>query len=100
MLRRKYHIQMRTPLGERAGTLEVQIEKDRVRGYLDVLKHLEPFEGNIDESGHCSISGTLVTLMSTIPYTAAGQITADSLHLTLKGGRNRFCVTGTVFREV
>lgn len=66
MFRRKYHIQMQTPLGNRAGTLEVQIEENKIRGHLDVLKHLEPFEGNIDKNGYCSISGTLVTLMSSI----------------------------------
>lgn len=99
MLKRKYHIHMRTPLGDRAGTLEVQIEKGRVRGYLEVLKHLEPFEGSIDESGQCRISGTLVTLMRTIPYTATGRITAEALQLSLQGGRDRFPVTGTAFRE-
>ncbi|MGM9521756.1 MAG: hypothetical protein ACI3VB_04680 [Oscillospiraceae bacterium] len=100
MLRRKYIIQMRTPLGNRSGTLEVQIEKDTVKGYLDVLKHSEPFEGCIDEDGHCCISGKLITLMNIIPYTATGRITLDSLDLSLKGGRNIFSVTGTIFREV
>ncbi len=99
MLRRKYRIQMQTPLGNRSGTLEVQIEKDKIKGHLDVLKHLEPFEGSIDENGRCSISGILVTLMSSIPYTAAGQITPDSLHLSLKGGRNLFPITGTICQE-
>ncbi|MGN0799910.1 MAG: hypothetical protein ACI4NU_05700 [Christensenellales bacterium] len=99
MCKRKYQIQMRTPLGNRTGTLEVQIEKNIIKGHLDVLKHLEPFEGNIDENGHCSINGRLVTLMSAIPYTATGQITPDSLHLSLKGGRNLFPITGTVCQE-
>lgn len=99
MFRRKYHIQMQTPLGSRSGTLEVQIEKNKIRGHLNVLKHLEPFEGSIDENGYCSISGTLVTLMSSIPYTATGQITPDSLRLSLKGGRNLFPITGTIDQE-
>ena len=90
---------MQTPLGSRSGTLEVQIENSQIRGHLDVLKHLEPFEGNIDENGYCSISGTLVTLMSSIPYTATGQITPDSVRLSLKGGRNLFPITGTIDQE-
>ena len=99
MFRRNYQIQMQAPLGSRSGTLEVQIEKNRIRGYLNVLKHLEPFEGNIDENGYCSISGMLVTLMNTIPYTATGQITPESLELSLKGGTNLFSVTGIACRE-
>lgn len=99
MSRRKYSILMHTPIGGRAGTLEIQIERNKVRGYLDVLKHSEPFEGNIDENGNCCISGRLITLMNVIPYTATGQIAQDSLDLFLKGGQNVFYVTGTISKE-
>lgn len=99
MFKRSYHIQMHTPLGRRAGTLEVQIEKNKVRGYMNVLAHREPFEGSIDENGNCSFSGTLVTLMSTIPYTASGQITPELLELSLKGGQNLFPITGSVLQD-
>lgn len=99
MVRRTYRIQMQTPLGSRAGTMEVQIEEPRLWGNLNVLKHVEPFEGTIDASGACRIRGTLVTLMSSIPYTASGQLTPDSLSLFLEGGRNLFPVTGTVCPE-
>ncbi|MGN0314247.1 MAG: hypothetical protein ACI4EG_05600 [Fusicatenibacter sp.] len=99
MLRRKYQIQMKTPLGTRTGTMDIQIDKGKLRGHLDVLKRAELLEGNIDENGYCSISGTLVTLMSSIPYTATGQITPDSLCLSLTDGRNVFLLTGTLCQE-
>ncbi|MGN0564168.1 MAG: hypothetical protein ACI4LH_05445 [Candidatus Heritagella sp.] len=99
MIRRIYRIQMHTPLGSRPGTMEVLIEKNTVRGYLDILRHLEPFEGSIDENGRCRIRGILVTLLSRIPYTATGRITPDVLDLSLRGGQNRFPVRGTVCRE-
>lgn len=99
MCKRSYRIQMHTPLGRRAGTLDVQFEKDKVRGFMNVLAHREPFEGSIDENGNCRITGTLVTLMSTIPYTASGQITPEGLELSLKGGRNLFPITGSVLRD-
>lgn len=99
MLRRKYDVQMRTPLGSRSGTLEVEIEKGRVTGSLDVLKHAEPIEGSIDEAGTCCLRGKMITLMSTIPYTATGQMTMDSLELFLRGGRNVFHMTGTPVQE-
>ncbi|MGN0203534.1 MAG: hypothetical protein ACI4BB_03250 [Coprococcus sp.] len=99
MLKRKYQIVMQTPIGGRAGTLEIQIEQNTISGYMNLLKRSEPFEGSIDENGYCSIRGKLITLMNTIPYTATGQITMDSLDLSLQGGRNRFSVKGTVIKE-
>ena len=99
MFKRKYHIQMHTPLGSRAGTLEAHIEKDMLKGYLDVLKNQEPFEGSIDEDGRCSFRGTLVTLMRSIPYTATGQMTAAAVELYLNGGRDVFSITGTADNE-
>ena len=51
MLERKYRILMQTPIGDRAGTLEVQIEQNKIHGYLDMLNHSEPFVGSIDEEG-------------------------------------------------
>ncbi len=97
MLERKYRILMQTPIGDRAGTLEVQIEQNKIHGYLDMLNHSEPFVGSIDEEGCCCIRGRLITLMNTIPYTASGHITPDSLHLLLKGGRHLFPITGVLY---
>lgn len=99
MLKRKYHILMHTPIGDRAGTLEIQIDRDKVNGYLNVLKHAEPFEGWIDENGYCHIKGKLITLMNTIPYTATGQILPESLTLSLNGGRSIYNMTGIISRE-
>lgn len=99
MLRRKYCILMKTPMGDRKRTMDVQIEQNKATGHLDILKHAEPFDGSVDANGYCRITGKLVTLMQTIPYTATGRMLPDSLHLSLQGGRNTFHITGIISSE-
>lgn len=69
-----------------------------VSGQLDILRHREPFEGTIDSDGNCQINGKLITLMRTINYVATGQITSDSLSLSLIDGRHVLKITGTASR--
>lgn len=94
-----YQIRMQTPMGERTGTMEVQFEGGSISGRLNLLQHSEPFEGSIGPDGACRISGRLITLMSTIPYTATGRITPEAVELSLQGGRSCFAVTGTACNE-
>lgn len=95
----RYRIRMQTPMGERIGTMDAAIERGAVTGRMNLLHHSEPFEGSIDPEGKCSISGRLVTLMRTIPYTATGQITPEQVELSLQGGRNSFVITGKACNE-
>lgn len=94
MSERIYMIYMQTPLGERKGTLLAEINGQKVNGWLDILKHREPFEGNVDGNGNCRISGELVTLISRIPYVATGQISDSAIHLEVKGERSTFELSG------
>lgn len=94
-----YMIYMQTPLGERKGTLFAEMNGQKLNGWLDILKHREPFEGNVDGNGNCRISGELVTFMSRIPYVAIGQISDSAIHLKVKGERNTFELSGVVCPE-
>ncbi|MGN0986090.1 MAG: hypothetical protein ACI4OU_06295 [Candidatus Enterenecus sp.] len=94
MFKRTYRVLMRTPIGDRWGTMEVQIERNRATGRLNILKRTEPFDGSVDENGDCRLTGRLVTLTQTIPYTATGRILPDSLQLRLEGGRHMFPMMG------
>ena len=89
-----YSIVMTTPMGARHGRMLAAIDGRRVSGSLSLMGRREPFEGQIDESGRCSISGTLVTLMRKIHYTACGTITPCEVSLKLSGERNIFGITG------
>ncbi|MGN1319904.1 MAG: hypothetical protein ACI4U6_02175, partial [Acutalibacteraceae bacterium] len=59
----------------------------------------EPFNGTIDNFGNCKISGKIITLMRTIPFTAIGKLTASAVYLTIKGERNIFELSGTPCSE-
>lgn len=94
-----YQIYLQTPLGKKRGTMRVERKADVLSGELDILEHRKPFQGTIDETGQCNISGTIITLMRTVPYTAVGRIEDGTISLTVKGERNRFELLGTVCEE-
>lgn len=99
MSERTYTIYMHTPLGEREGTLFAERNGQKLNGWLDVLKHREPFEGTVDEDGNCRITGEFVTLMRRVAYTATGQISDFSIHLEVKDERNIFELSGVACGE-
>ena len=94
-----YDICMNTPIGVRVGHMTVLRSMDTVNGYLDILKHSEPFEGTIDSDGNCKITGKIITLMRTINYAATGKITSDSLSLSLTDDCHVLKITGTACRN-
>ncbi len=94
-----YKIYMKTPLGERVGILTAEKNGDLLNGWLDILRHREPFEGTIDKAGNCRISGAFITLVRKVTYVAVGQISDSSLYLQMKDGRNVFELIGVVCPE-
>lgn len=94
-----YRINMKTPLGERKGTLTVEKNGELLSGYLDILRHREPFAGTVDETGNCRIAGVFITLIRRVSYVATGRISDASLCLQVKEGRNTFELQGEVCSE-
>ncbi len=94
-----YKISMKTPLGEKAGVLIAEKNGDILKGWLDILKHREPFQGTVDGMGNCTISGVFITLIRRVPYVATGQISPSSIHLKVEEGRNVFELTGMACPE-
>lgn len=90
----QYSVVMQTPIGKKYGTLKASISENFISGWLDMLKHRQPFEGTIDNSGNCMISGTLITLMRTVSFIATGTLTASSVNLHMQGERNIFELSG------
>lgn len=99
MSAKTYLVYLQTPLGKREGKLTAKKNGDELNGWLEVLKHKEPFEGTVDENGNCRIFGELVTLMRRVPYIATGQISASAVHLKVKGERNVFELSGVACLE-
>ncbi len=96
---RKYNIVMKTPIGLRYGTMDACLADGRMTGTINLLGHSEPFDGMIGCDGNCKISGRLITLMRTIPYTAVGNVSRETIELLLEGERNRFKITGSAVPE-
>ncbi len=90
-----YDIRMHTPLGDRHGKMMISVRNGELSGSLDLLGHCEPFCGTIDTDGNCTFSGTLITLMRTVHYTASGVITHVSLNLLLRDERHTFQISGS-----
>ena len=92
---RAYDIRMQTSIGVRLGHMTVCRRDDEINGYLEILNHKEPFEGTIDADGNCKVAGTIITLMRTIHYVAIGNMTPDSLTLSITDGHHVLDITGT-----
>jgi len=101
MTRQSFRIVMKTPIGERCGTMTAEWEnKDgKLRGIMEILEHTNVFYGQIDETGNCRIEGEMVSLMRSIPYVAVGTISSLGLTLSLQEGRNTFEVVGVPYAE-
>ncbi len=95
MWKQMYSIVLRTPIGLRYGTMEVQGDRGKVDGFLNVLMGQNKFQGVIDERNRCEITGQLKTLMRTVFYSAVGSITGDSVFLTMRTEKGVLEVTGT-----
>ncbi|MGN0151125.1 MAG: hypothetical protein ACI39Q_01515 [Wujia sp.] len=94
MSEQRYKVSMKTPLGDKKGTLTAVIAENTLTGYLDILGHKETFEGTIDLTGNCMFNGSFTTLIKNVPFVASGKITDLSVDLQVKGGRNVFELTG------
>jgi len=94
-----YRVLMKTPLGEKEGILVMETDRGMLSGWLDIMKHREPFNGTVDEMGNCRICGVFVTLVRRVSYIAAGQVSPSSLYLKVEDGRNIFEMTGTACLE-
>ncbi|MGN0327059.1 MAG: hypothetical protein ACI4DW_12155 [Lachnospiraceae bacterium] len=94
MKEQRYSVCMNTLLGKKHGILFARITEDIVNGWLDILGHREPFAGTIDEAGNCSITGTIITLMRTVYFSATGRLTETSVFLRIQGERHVFELNG------
>lgn len=99
MTRQSFRIVMKTPIGERCGTVTAEWEHGKLRGIMEILEHTNVFYGQIDETGNCRIEGEMVSLMRSIPYVAVGTISSLGLTLSLQEGRNTFEVVGVPYAE-
>lgn len=90
-----YDVVLKTQLGLKRGIMSLHIEQENINGYLDILQHSEPFNGEIDITGDCILQGKFKTLIRFIEYTARGHIDKSNVQLVLQSTGEQFVMTGT-----
>ena len=89
-----YRIKMKTPLGEKHGTMLMNINEGTVHGHINIFGNKGSFMGEIHKDGTCRLCGRIITLIRTIEYVADGKAQEETIILTLKGERNTFYISG------
>ena len=84
MTEKQYRICMSVPLGRRVGVMTVRESGGEVSGWFELMNHRNDFIGLLTDDGCLTLSGVLHTLISTIKYTAVGEIRGRELTLSLK----------------
>lgn len=96
---RNYRVEMNTELGRKKGTLQLSVCDSKVSGFLTILKHKEPFCGNIFADGSCRLQGKVVTLLQEMAYIATGNIDRESLLLHMRLGQSDYVLKGFATEE-
>lgn len=96
---RIYKVTMNTPLGNRSGTLGINIAGNKLDGFLQILKSSNPIVGVIDNSGLCNFSGHIDTAAKTLRFTARGVISEQTVELTLLSEDCQYLITGGFEKE-
>ena len=94
-----YKITLITPAGKRYGHLQMEVERGVISGCIDILKHKSDISGQVLDHGKCRLTGTLISLMKKVAYTAVGHFDSQRIELTLEGTRNHYHLTGIAARR-
>ena len=89
-----YNIELNTELGKRFGTMQLFVDGTKINGFMSILKHTEPFFGDISTDGNCKLYGKIVTLIKEITYTATGKIHSEELYLNMQLGKSNYTLKG------
>lgn len=92
----RYDIVLSAPIGDKKGTLEAEIDGERLEGRLIIMRNENYFCGTIGENGGCEISGRIKTLTGNVAYIGKGRLGGGSLALVLDTGKRKLVVTGEI----
>lgn len=99
MKKYEYNVILDTELGEKLGTMQILINENKVEGFLNLLKHSEPFYGSVATDGSLNLHGKIVTLIRELAYIATGRISGDALSLRLQIGAHTYLLKGFSFKR-
>lgn len=96
---RIYNVTMNTPLGDRKGTLGISVTGNKLDGFLQILKSLNPIAGIIDNNGNCNFNGHIDTATQTLHFKADGNISETSVELILYADGCQYQMNGRTEKE-
>lgn len=94
MEKRFYNIILEIPLGKRKGEISLEIDNNKLSGYLLIFQNKNSIRGTILDNELCLIEGKYKTLFNSIDFIANGKITETDLNLTLNVGNKQFVMSG------
>lgn len=78
-----FSVNMSVPLGNRKGILYFDKKGNEIYGWLEILEHKNSLSGKFIGKDKLCISGEIKTLVNTIKYKGAGNISKNKITLTL-----------------
>ncbi|MGN1133889.1 MAG: hypothetical protein ACI4RN_05465 [Oscillospiraceae bacterium] len=97
--RYNYNIIMAAPIGDKKGTLKVEIIDNKLEGSLVIMKNENYFYGSIKSNGSCEVMGDIKTLTGTVEYQGEGYLDMQTVTLVLNAGSNSLIITGKASDE-
>ena len=89
-----YDIVLQTHLGERHGSMTLDVAGSIITGVCKLLGYETKCEGTISEHGNCVLRGEIRTFMSAIPFTGKGTADEEHISLTLHTGKDQLNLFG------
>lgn len=89
-----YDIVMQTPIGERHGWIELDLDEEKASGRLFILGQENTITGTISLHGKCRLSGSFLSLMKKHYYEASGIANDAYIRLTLVTPDQKFIISG------
>ena len=100
MLEYSYDIVMQTPLGDKKGRMDLKTSLDRLSGHIYIMGRKNEFAGKVDGQGNCSISGSILSIVSSLDYSAKGRLSKEEIELTLYGRQAVFHIKGRALEDL
>lgn len=96
---RRFKIEMNTILGLKIGELAFSENGEAISGILNLLYKKNDIHGFLNENGDILFSGSITSLIRTIPFHADGKIENRKIALTVHTANNDFALSGTEITE-
>lgn len=94
MIEGKYSITMKTPLGTQKGVVTLNVQGDSLSGSFKAMGTANSFSNGKVSGNKITFSGTLRTIIGSIPYVVEATIEGDNITGVAKTSKGNFQIDG------